>query len=99
MRTSRQRDSAHSEEGHHDDPARTPTHPLFRMIHRLSACFAESDGRNDDALLPGLRPESLLAFEPIWARLPDHAHLVPGLAAASAAGGAGADASAGWDST
>ena len=98
MRTSRQRDPAHSEEGHHDDPARTPTHPLFRMIHRLSARFAESDGRNDDALLPGL-PESLLAFEPIWARLPDHAHLVPGLAAASAAGGAAADASAGRDAT
>jgi hypothetical protein len=99
MRTSRQRDWAHSEEGHHDAPARTPSQPLFRMIHRLSARFAESDGRNDDALLPGLRPESLLAFEPIWARLPDHAHLVPGLAAASAAGGAAADASAGRDAT
>ena len=68
------------------------------MIHRLSARFAESDGRNDDALLPGL-PESLLAFEPIWARLPDHAHLVPGLAAASAAGGAAGDTSTGRDAT
>jgi hypothetical protein len=57
------------------------------MIHRLSARFAESAGRKDDAFLPGLRPESLLAFEPIWARLADYAHLVPGLAAASAAAG------------
>jgi hypothetical protein len=69
------------------------------MIHRLSARFAESAGRKGDALLPGLRPESLLAFEPIWARLADHAHLVPGLAAASAAGSAAADASTGRDAT
>jgi hypothetical protein len=72
---------------------------LFGMIHRLSARFAESDGRKGDALLPGLRPESLLAFEPIRARLAGHAHLVPGLAAASAAGGVAADASAGRDAT
>ena len=95
MRTSRQRDSAHSEKGHHDDPARTPAYPLFDMIHGLSARFAESDGRNDDALLPGLQPESPLAFEPIWARLAGHAYLVPGLAAASAA----ADTSTGRDAT
>ena len=63
------------------------------MIRGLSARFAEGEGRNDDALLPGLRPESLLAFEPSWARLTDHAHLVPGLAVASAA----ADTSTGRD--
>ena len=68
------------------------------MIHELSTRFAESDGRNDDALLPSLRPESLLAFEPIWARLADHAHLVPGLAAASG-GGAAAAVSTGRDAT
>jgi hypothetical protein len=84
-----------TQERHHDDPARTPTHPLFRVIHGLCTRFAESDGREDDALLPGLRPESLLAFEPIWARLADHAHLVPGLAVASAA----ADTSTGRDAT
>jgi hypothetical protein len=72
---------------------------LFGMIHRLSARFAESDGRKGNALMPGLRPESPLAFEPIWARLAGHAHLVPGLPAASAAGGAAADASAGRDAT
>jgi len=65
----------------------------------LSTRFAESEGRKDDALLPSLRPESLLAFEPIWARLADHAHLVPGLAAASAARGAAADTSTGRDAT
>jgi hypothetical protein len=69
------------------------------MIHGLSTRLAESDGRKDDALLPGLRPESLLAFEPIWARLADHAHLVTGLAAASAASGAATDASTGRDPT
>jgi len=68
---------------------------LFRMIHGLCTRFAESDGRKDDAFLPSLQPESLLAFEPIWARLADHAHLVPGLAAASAA----ADTSTGRDAT
>jgi hypothetical protein len=99
MRTSARVTSTHSEEGHRDDPARTPTHPLFRMIHGLSIRFAESEGRNDDALLVSPWPESLLAFEPIWARLADHAHLVPGLAAASAAGGAAAGASTGRDAT
>ena len=69
------------------------------MIYGLSARFAESDGRKDDALLPSLQPESLLAFEPIWARLADHAHLVPGLATASAADGTAADASTGRDAT
>ena len=65
------------------------------MIHGLSARFAESDGRKDDALLPGLQPESPLAFEPIWARLAGHVYLVPGFAAASAA----ADTSTGRDAT
>jgi hypothetical protein len=99
MRTSHQGDIDRSEEGHRDDPARTPIHPLLRMIHGLSIRFAESDGRNDDALLPSLQPESLLAFEPIWVRLADHARLVPGLAAASAAGGTAAGASTGRDAT
>jgi hypothetical protein len=65
------------------------------MIHGLSTRFAESDGRNDDALLPSPRPKSLLAFEPIWARLADHAQLVTGLAAGSAAGGASTGRDAG----
>jgi hypothetical protein len=60
---------------------------LFRIIDGRSIRFAESDGRNDDAHLLSLRPESLFAFEPIWARLADHAQLVTGFAAASAVGG------------
>ena len=69
------------------------------MIHGLSIRFAESDSRNDDALVVSPWPESLLAFEPIWARLADHAHLVPGHAAASAARGAAAGAATGRDAT
>ena len=69
------------------------------MIHGLSIRFAESDGRNDDALVVSPWPESLLAFDPICARLADHAHLVPGLAAAPAAGGAAAGTSTGRDAT
>jgi len=69
------------------------------MIHGLCTRFAESDGRKDNALLPGLQRESLLSFEPIWARLADHAHLVPGLATASVADGTAADASTGRDAT
>ena len=69
------------------------------MIHGLSIRLAESEGRNDDALVVSPWPESLLAFEPIWARLADHAHLVPGLAAAPAAGGAAAGAPTRRDAT
>jgi hypothetical protein len=65
------------------------------MIHGLSTRFAGSDGRKDDALLPSLQPQSLHAFEPSRARLAGHAHLVPGLAAASTA----ADTSTGRDAT
>jgi len=64
------------------------------MIHGLCTRYAESDGRKDDAFLPSLQPERLLVFEPIWARLADHAHLVPGLAASAAA-----DTSTGRDAT
>jgi hypothetical protein len=55
------------------------------MIHGRCTRCAESGRRKDDAFLPGVPPQSLLAFEAIWARLADHAHLVPGLAAAPAA--------------
>jgi hypothetical protein len=57
-------------------PAGTPIHPQFRIIDGLSIRFTESEGRNDDALLLSPWPESLFAFEPIWAPLADHAHLV-----------------------
>jgi pimeloyl-ACP methyl ester carboxylesterase len=48
----------------------------FRTIDGLSIRFAESEQANDDALLLSPWPESLLAFEPTWARLAEHTHLV-----------------------
>jgi pimeloyl-ACP methyl ester carboxylesterase len=48
----------------------------FRTIDGLSIRFAESEERNDHALLLSPWPESLYAFEPTWARLAEHTHLV-----------------------
>jgi pimeloyl-ACP methyl ester carboxylesterase len=48
----------------------------FRTIDGLSVRFAESEGKEDHALLLSPWPESLLAFEPTWALLAEHAHLV-----------------------
>ena len=48
----------------------------FRVIDGLSVRFAESEDRGDHALLLSPWPESLLAFEPMWARLAGNAHLV-----------------------
>jgi pimeloyl-ACP methyl ester carboxylesterase len=48
----------------------------FRTIDGLSIRFAESEGRDDHALLLSPWPESLLAFEPTWARLAERTHLV-----------------------
>jgi pimeloyl-ACP methyl ester carboxylesterase len=50
--------------------------PQFRTIDGLSIRFAESEDRGGDALLLSPWPESLFAFEPMWARLAEHAHLV-----------------------
>jgi pimeloyl-ACP methyl ester carboxylesterase len=48
----------------------------FRTIDGLSIRFAESEDRDDHALLLSPWPESLLAFELTWARLAEHTHLV-----------------------
>jgi pimeloyl-ACP methyl ester carboxylesterase len=48
----------------------------FRVIDGLSIRFAESEARDEHALLLSPWPESLLAFEPTWPRLAEHAHLV-----------------------
>jgi pimeloyl-ACP methyl ester carboxylesterase len=48
----------------------------FRMIDGLSIRFAESEDRDDHALLLSPWPESLFAFEPTWTRLSEHTHLV-----------------------
>jgi pimeloyl-ACP methyl ester carboxylesterase len=54
----------------------TPIETRFRTIDGLSIRFAESEDRDDHAVLLSPWPESLLAFEPTWARLAEHAHLV-----------------------
>jgi pimeloyl-ACP methyl ester carboxylesterase len=48
----------------------------FRTIDGLCIRFAESEDRDDHALLLSPWPESLFAFEPTWSRLAERAHLV-----------------------
>jgi pimeloyl-ACP methyl ester carboxylesterase len=48
----------------------------FRTIDGLTIRFAESEDTDDHALLLSPWPESLLAFEQMWARLAEHTHLV-----------------------
>ncbi len=50
--------------------------PRFRTIDGLSIRYAESEARDDQALLLSPWPESLFAFEPIWLRLAERARLV-----------------------
>jgi pimeloyl-ACP methyl ester carboxylesterase len=47
-----------------------------RTIDGLSIRFAESEDRDDDALLLSPWPESVFAFEPVWSRLARDTHLV-----------------------
>jgi pimeloyl-ACP methyl ester carboxylesterase len=54
----------------------TPIEVRFRTIDGLTIRFAESEQRDDHALLLSPWPESLLAFEQMWARLAEHTHLV-----------------------
>ncbi|MCW2933490.1 MAG: hypothetical protein JWM19_4452 [Actinomycetia bacterium] len=54
----------------------TPIQMQFRVIDGLTVRFAESEDRDDHALLLSPWPESLLAFVPTWARLAGHTHLV-----------------------
>ncbi len=54
----------------------TPIQMQFRVIDGLTVRFAQSAYRDDHALLLSPWPESLLAFEPVWLRLAEHAHLV-----------------------
>ncbi|HEY5989704.1 MAG TPA: alpha/beta hydrolase [Streptosporangiaceae bacterium] len=48
----------------------------FRVIDGLTVRFAQSEDRGAHALLLSPWPESLLAFEPVWARLAQQVHLV-----------------------
>jgi pimeloyl-ACP methyl ester carboxylesterase len=54
----------------------TPIQMQFRVIDGLTVRFAQSGNRGADALLLSPWPESLLAFEPVWARLAERVHLV-----------------------
>ncbi len=56
--------------------ASTPIETQFRTIDGLTIRFAESDERDAHALLLSPWPESLLAFEQMWARLAEDTHLV-----------------------
>ena len=48
----------------------------YRTIDGLNVRFAESDARDEDALLLSPWPESLFAFDQMWDRLAEHTHLV-----------------------
>jgi pimeloyl-ACP methyl ester carboxylesterase len=50
--------------------------PRFRTIDGLSIRYAESEDRDDQALLLSPWPESLFAYEPTWLRLAERTHLV-----------------------
>jgi pimeloyl-ACP methyl ester carboxylesterase len=50
--------------------------PGARTIDGLSIRYAESDPRGDHALLLSPWPESIYCYEPTWARLAEHTHLV-----------------------
>jgi pimeloyl-ACP methyl ester carboxylesterase len=50
--------------------------PQFRTIDGLAIRYAESEQREDQALLLSPWLESLYAFEPTWLQLAGHAHLV-----------------------
>ena len=54
----------------------TPIETHFRTIDGLCIRFAESEDRDDHALLLSPWPESVFAFEPTWTRLAEHTHLV-----------------------
>ena len=60
----------------HAPSPRTSIRTRFRSIDGLSVRFAESEDRDDHALLLSPWPESLLAFEQIWTRLAARTHLV-----------------------
>src|SRR4029453_14553661 len=51
-------------------------HPQVRTIDGLSIRYAESEPRDDHALLLSPWPESIYAYEPTWTRLAQHTHLV-----------------------
>ena len=60
-----------------DTPASETMHTGFRPVAGLSIRYAESEGQqHQSVLLTSPWPESLYAFQPIWQRLAQQAHLV-----------------------
>ena len=57
-------------------PPNQAIRPRFRAIDGVSIRYAESEDRDDHALLLGPWPESLYCYAPTWSRLADRAHLV-----------------------
>jgi len=57
-------------------PVKSGIHKQFRTIDDLQIRFAESEQRDEHALLFSPWPESLFAFEPIWDRVAHHTHLI-----------------------
>jgi len=54
----------------------TSIEPQFRTIDGLQIRFAESEPRDDHALLLAPWPESIHAFDQMWSRLAENVHLV-----------------------
>src|SRR6187551_1496988 len=54
----------------------TSIQPQFRTIDGLQIRFAESELRDDHALLLSPWPETVHAFDQMWDRLAEHTHLV-----------------------
>jgi pimeloyl-ACP methyl ester carboxylesterase len=57
-------------------PSSQTIRPQVRTIDGLSIRYAESEPREDQALLLSPWPESIYCYEPTWARLAEHTHLV-----------------------
>ena len=49
-------------------------HSQSRTIDGLSIRYAESEPRDDHALLLSPWPESIYCYEPTWNRLAEHTH-------------------------
>src|ERR1700744_6287271 len=56
--------------------SRQTIQPQVRNIDGLSIRYAESEPRDDHALLLSPWPESIYSYEPTWSRLAQRMHLV-----------------------
>jgi hypothetical protein len=61
-------------------------HPQYATIDGLSIRFAEGGKAGRDAILLSPWPESVFAFEQVWAQLAENAHLIAALTLRGSAG-------------